>query len=309
MSFFKPKFWDKNQISFYSILLLPIAAIYKLLFFLKKKITKIHRVSIPIICIGNIYLGGTGKTPLSIEIFFILKKLNMKPAFIRKKYDSYSDEENLQKNVGVVFSNKSRLQAINVATKNNVNIGILDDGFQDFSINKNLNIICFDEKKWVGNGFVLPAGPLREELTALKRADCVVIKGRKNINIEDEIIKKNSNIKIFYANYEPQNINEFKNEKVIAFAGIGNPESFFQLLKLNNISIFEEIKFPDHYNYSPKNLDALIKKAEKNKVILITTEKDYYRIDKDYRKNFNFLKVSFEINDKNKFLEEIKRIL
>jgi tetraacyldisaccharide 4'-kinase len=309
MSFFKPKFWDKNQISFYSILLLPIAAIYKLLFFLKKKITKTHKVSIPIICIGNIYLGGTGKTPLSVEIFLILKKLNMEPAFIRKKHESYSDEENLQKNIGVVFSNKSRLQAINEATKNNVNIGILDDGFQDFSINKDLNIICFDEKKWIGNNFVLPAGPLREELTALKRADCVVIKGRKNINIENEIIKINSSIKIFYANYKPQNINEFKNEKVIAFAGIGNPESFFQLLKDNNISIFEEAKFPDHYNYSPENLDILIKKAEENKVILITTEKDYYRIDKNYRKKFNFLKVSFEINDKNKFLEEIKKIV
>ena len=309
MSFFKPKFWDKNKISFFAILLLPITIAFKLLFFLKRKFTKTNQCSIPTICVGNIYLGGTGKTPLCVEIFLILKKLNMRPAFIRKKYDSFSDEENLQKKVGVVFSSKNRLQAINAAIKNKVNVGVLDDGFQDFSINKDLNIVCFDEEKWLGNGLVLPAGPLREELSSLKRANCVVIKGEKNITIENVILKKNADIKIFYANFVPQNINEFKNAKVVAFAGIGNPNSFFQLLKDNNINIFEEIKFPDHYNYSSEELEMLIKKAKENKAILITTEKDYYRINESHRKNLNFLKVSFDISNKNKFFEEIKRII
>ena len=89
MNFFKPKFWDKNQFSFLSILLFPIALLIKLLNIFKRSITTTYQCSIPTVCVGNIYLGGTGKTPLCIEIFSILKDLNMNPAFIRKKYDSF----------------------------------------------------------------------------------------------------------------------------------------------------------------------------------------------------------------------------
>jgi len=85
MNFFKPKFWDKNQISFFSVLLFPISLLIKVLNFFKRFLTKTNQSSIPIICVGNIYLGGTGKTPLCIEIFLILKDLNMNPVFIRKK--------------------------------------------------------------------------------------------------------------------------------------------------------------------------------------------------------------------------------
>ena len=153
--------------------------------------TKTHVSSIPIICVGNIYLGGTGKTPLCIEIFSILKNLNMNPAFIRKQYDLFQDEVDLQRSVGPVYQNKKRIGAVKEATKNNVNVAILDDGFQDFSIKKNLSIICFNEKQWIGNGLTIPSGPLRESLSALKKADCVVINGKKNKNIENKIFSKN----------------------------------------------------------------------------------------------------------------------
>ena len=103
MNFFKPKFWDKNQISVFAFLLFPVALLIKLLASLKKFFTKKHKFSIPIICVGNIYLGGTGKTPLSIEIFSILKNLNLNPAFIRKKYSSFQDEIDLLKQVGPIY--------------------------------------------------------------------------------------------------------------------------------------------------------------------------------------------------------------
>ncbi len=237
MNFFKPNFWDKNRISFFSICLLPFSWLIKLFNLFKYFFTQNYKHSIPIICVGNIYLGGTGKTPLCIEIFSILKSLNMKPAFIRKKYENYQDEVNLLKQSGVVYQNKKRINALNEAIQNKINVAILDDGFQDFSVNKNLSIVCFNEKQWIGNGFVIPAGPLREDLSALKRADCVVIKGKKNNNIEEKILNKNSKIKIFYTNYKAQNIDNFKSKKVIAFAGIGNPENFFSLLKDNDINI------------------------------------------------------------------------
>ena len=309
MDFFKPKFWDKNKISFFSILLYPITLLIKLLSFFKRYLTKTHQCTIPIICVGNIYLGGTGKTPLCIEIFSILKNLNMNPVFIRKKYDSFQDEVNLQRQSGPIYQNKKRIEALKEAIQNKANVAILDDGFQDFSINKNLSIVCFDEKQWIGNGLVIPSGPLREELSALKRAECVIINGLKNIDIENKIFSKNKKIKIFYSKHKAKNIDEFKNKKVIAFAGIGNPENFFNLLKDNNIRAIEEIQFPDHYNYSKKELENLINKTRENNAILLTTEKDYFRISQNYKKNINYLKIAVDIENQNQFIEEIKKII
>ena len=238
MSFFKPKFWDKNQVPLFSILLFPITLIIKLLSFFKRSMTKTHQCSIPVICVGNIYLGGTGKTPLCIEIFSILKDLNMNPVFIRKKYDSFQDEVNLQKQIGPIYQSRKRIEALKDAIQNKANVAILDDGFQDFSINKNLSIICFSEKQWIGNGLVIPSGPLREGLAALKRANCVIINGEKNTDIENRIFSNNKKIKIFYTKYKTQNIDEFKNKKVTAFAGIGNPINFFNLLKALFAALF-----------------------------------------------------------------------
>jgi len=309
MNFFKPNFWDKNRISFFSICLLPFSWLIKLFNLFKYLFTQNYKHSIPIICVGNIYLGGTGKTPLCIEIFSILKSLNMKPAFIRKKYENYQDEVNLLKQSGAVYQNKKRINALNEAIQNKINVAILDDGFQDFSVNKNLSIVCFNEKQWIGNGFVIPAGPLREDLSALKRAHCVVIKGKKNNNIEEKILNKNSKIKIFYTNYKAQNIDNFKSKKVIAFAGIGNPENFFNLLKDNNINILKEKKFPDHHNYSENELQNLIDESRDNNAILVTTEKDYFRINNDKKQNMNYLKVKISIENKNQFIDLIKKII
>jgi tetraacyldisaccharide 4'-kinase len=309
MIFFKPKFWDKNNTSFFSILFLPVALLIQLLAFIKCSLTPVHKFSIPIICVGNIYLGGTGKTPVSIELYNILKKLNMTPVFIRKEYSSFNDEVNLQKKIGPIYQNKKRIKAIDNAIQNNANVAILDDGFQDYSVSKNLSIICFNENQWIGNGLTIPAGPLREKLSSLKRANLVIINGKKNNIIEKEILKKNAEIKIFYSRYIPENIQLFKNKNITAFAGIGNPENFFDLLKIYNLNIIKKIKFPDHYNYSKRELDNLIIKANDYKTILVTTEKDYFRIEESNRKNIYYLKVSTKIENKDKFINEVKKVI
>ncbi len=309
MKFFKPKFWDRNKISFFSILLFPITLLIKLLNLVKKITTRTRKFSIPIICVGNVYLGGTGKTPLCIEIFFILKNLNKNPVFIRKKYSSFQDETNLQKQVGPLYESKKRIDALKKAIHNKADIAILDDGFQDFSIKKDLSIACFNENQWIGNGFVIPSGPLRENLSALNRANWVVINGKKNTNIENEISKKDKTIKIFYTKYKAQNINEFKNEKVVCFAGIANPDSFFNLLKDNNINILEKISFPDHYNYSDNELENLVNKAKENNATLLTTEKDFFRIEENRRKNIKHLKIKVTIENKKQFIEEINKFI
>ncbi len=309
MIFFKPNFWDKNKISIYSIFLSPVSIVIQLLYFLRNFLKKSNKSPIPVICVGNIYLGGTGKTPFCIELYDILKSLNKKPAFIRKKNNSYKDEKNLLERTGAVYESINRFVAIKNAFRSNYEVAILDDGFQDSSIEKNLSIVCFNANQWIGNGLTIPSGPLREGLSALKRANCVIINGEKNTSIENKILDKNKNIKIFYTKYIAENLNDFKNKKIVSFAGIGNPINFFNLLKNNQMNVVEQISYPDHYNYSKKDLETLVKKSEEHNVTLLTTEKDYLRIDKNYRNSINYLKIKTVIDNKSKFVEELKKFI
>ena len=193
--------------------------------------------------------------------------------------------------------------------QNNIDVAVLDDGFQDFSIKKDLSIVCFNERQWIGNGFTIPSGPLRESVYSLNRAHIVMINGKKNKNIEKKLLDINKYLKIFYSEYLPINISKFKNKKIICFAGIGNPSNFFNLLNENEINVFEKVSFPDHYKYTDRELKNLIIKAKESNSTLLTTEKDYLRISKYYRKNIDYLKIKVEINNKIGFVEEIKKII
>ena len=304
MKIIKPKFWDIKKKSFWSLILFPFTILYFFIFFIKK-FKKKKNFKIPIICVGNIYLGGTGKTPIVLELFNILKDLNKNPGFVKKYYNYIYDEISMLKNVGPTFVSKNRVEAIeNLITKNH-DVAILDDGFQDFSINKNFSLICFSSNQWIGNGFLLPSGPLRESLSAIKRADCIVINGKKNIEIENKILKE-KDTKIFYSKYIPVNIDKFKNNKIIAFAGIGNPINFIDLLNEYNLNIVDTISFPDHYTYKANDIDLLKKKANKLDATLVTTEKDYIRLDNSLKTNINYLKVKLEIENKERLIELLK---
>ena len=120
---------------------------------------------------------------------------------------------------------------------------------------------------------------------------------------------RDKSLKIFYAKYNAENINSFKNKKVICFAGIGNPINFFELLKKNEINVLDEISFPDHHDYSERELEDLVIKSKKNNAILLTTEKDYLRINENYKENINFLKIKTILIDQGKFINEIKKII
>ena len=127
--------------------------------------------------------------------------------------------------------------------------------------------------------------------------------------MEKKIIIQNKQIKIYYTKYEAQNIEEFKNKKVVSFAGIGNPINFFNLLNKHKINIIEKISFPDHYNYSEKELENLIEKSKRNNAILITTEKDYFRIDEKYKTNIKYLRIKVKMEKEKEFVEELKKNL
>jgi len=302
MKFSKPKFWDIRKISFWSIILLPVSIIFLIVTQIRAIFKIENKFKVPIICIGNIYVGGTGKTPLASEIFKIITTFGKKPAFIKKNYNYLYDEIQMLRKVGKTFTNKNRKKAINSLISSSYEVAILDDGFQDFSIKKDLSILCFNSKQLIGNGFIIPSGPLRESLASIKRADCIVINGDKNSEFENKIKKVNKNVKIFYSKYKINNLNVFKNKKVIAFAGIGNPSNFFDLLKENNINLKKTFSFPDHHNYSNQDYNGLIE----NDTLLITTEKDYSRIDEKMKKNFYSVDVDLEIENKDEFINLIK---
>ena len=306
MNLKKPKFWDYNTLSIWSIILIPFTLTYLLIFWIIKIIKPSKKFKIPIICVGNIYLGGTGKTPLSIEIFNILKNFNKNPAFVKKPYLYLEDEIKMLKASGKVFTEKKRVSSISLSINDNHDVVILDDGFQDFSIKPDIAILCFNSKQLIGNGLVIPSGPLRENLSSIKRADCVVINGSESLSFEKTLKKINSSIKVFYSNYKIKNLNRFQDKEVVAFAGIGNPQNFFDLLKENNIKLKETFSFPDHHNYSLKDFNNISKGKED--VILLTTKKDYFRI-KDKKKNLYCVEVDLEIKDKDGFINFIKNKL
>ena len=308
MNFLKPKFWNSNKFSITPYLLIPLTFFWQLIFFLKRIFTKENKVQTFVICVGNIYIGGTGKTPLSLKLFSLLKKNNKNCAFIRKKYTKYQDEIEFLKLKGPTYERSRRVDAINDAIKDKLDIVIMDDGFQDFSIKKNISIVCFHEKQWLGNGLTIPSGPLRENLSGLKRANYVFINGKKNEYNESMLLKKNQSLKIFYYNYRPTNIKVFENKKVVCFAGIGNPSNFFNLLKKNNIDVIEEISFPDHYNFSEEDLKMLDQKAKTLEAILLTTEKDYLRLNDSYKEKINYLNIEVEIENEDHFIKEIIKI-
>ena len=304
----KPRFWDSEKISIYSIILYPISIIYFLLLTIIKIFKKNQNFEIPIVCVGNIYLGGTGKTPLVYEIYNILNSIGKNPAIIKKYYNYLEDEISLLKSKSIVFSEKNRSLAIKELIENKYDTAIMDDGFQDFSIKKNFSILCFNEKQWIGNGLLIPAGPLRENLNSLSRANCIFINGKKNTNIEKQINKIKEN-NIFYTKYVPKNISNFSNKKIIAFAGIGNPINFFELIKDNNLNLIDYRSFPDHYNFSEKDLNDLILKAKNNDAILLTTEKDYFRINNSFKNSIEKLEVKLEIENKDNFIKLLKENL
>ena len=305
MKFLKPKFWE-SKTNILAILLIPFSILFYFIINLRKYFVSPKKFNIPVICVGNIYVGGTGKTPLSIEIANDLKLKKRNPVIIKKYYKSHKDEQMLINEItDSVILNKNRPQAIEEAERKNFDIAILDDGFQDYAIEKNFNIICFNSNQLIGNGLIFPAGPLRESFSSLKRAQIVMINGEKNKMFEEKILQISKRIKIFYSKYVPVNLDQFKNKKLFAFAGIGNPENFFKLISENNLNVQKKEFFPDHHDFTSDDIKKMIDIAKKNDFELITTEKDFYRI-KDYGFNeIKYLKVDLIIEEKNKFINEI----
>ena len=280
-----PKWFLKK--SMVACLLLPFSVMYyiisKIVYYCRRLNQK--KSKRPVICVGNIFAGGVGKTPIVREIAKYLKS-----PVIMRGYKKNSDTDNLgdeakmlrQADIDVYVGDRVRNTEL-LNNQKSVSPIVMDDGFQNPTIKKDISILVFDEKLGYGNGFILPAGPLRESKLAIKRADAVIIIKSKKRNLGFKI---SCDVPIFYA----ENRTVVPRGRVVAFAGIGYPQKFFDTISAVGVK-----SFPDHYQYTASDIDKLFTWAKQEKASLVTTEKDWVRLPADVQKKIKFVPLETEI--------------
>jgi|TARA_B100000965_G_scaffold404684_1_gene436208 tetraacyldisaccharide 4'-kinase len=306
----KPKFWDKKEISYLTHFLRLFSFPILINNYFQRK--KIKFNDIKTICVGNIYIGGTGKTPTCINLNSIITQLKYKTAFVKKYYKNQLDEQIILKKKSILFCEKERIMGLKNAIENKIKVAIFDDGLQDNKIDYDLKFVCFNTLNWIGNGLLIPAGPLREKLESLKKYNAVFLNGNneRTDEMEKTIKKYNNEIKIFKAEYILDNINEIDIEKkYISFSGIGSPSSFLKTLKNNNINIIKNINFPDHHNYSKNEIENIKKEAKLLNTNIITTEKDFVKLNQEDQKKIKCAKIKLVIKNENVLKEYLKSLL
>ena len=327
----QPKFWkNKNLLS---DTFLPFSLIYLILGGIKNFFEKNYKSKLSIICIGNLTIGGSGKTPTVIYVSNLLKKLNYNTVVLLKGYKgklkgpvkivpSYNsldtgDEAILHSKINETWISNNRYKAVELIENRDKekNLIIMDDGLQSQSVHKNLNIAVFNGEEGIGNGRIIPAGPMREGLiTGLKKINLVIIIGKDEKNIAAKIKKVKQNIKIFYASFQgyPEIINKLDSKNIFAFAGIGFPSKFYNLLKYNNLNVIKTKDFADHQRFNNRQLNELIKESQRLKTDLVTTEKDYVKIAEmngKIKEHIQPFPIKLKMENEKIFIDELKKFL
>lgn len=288
-----PSFWSKKNIV--SWLLIAFSWIYQLLGSLRKLLVKPVKLPCFVICIGNISVGGTGKTQLVAWLAKNLRKKNCNFLIVTKGYNSnlrgaklvesldlpsdVGDESKMLSEYGQVLAAKSIKYALPIINDLKPDVVIFDDGMQNPGFFKDLSIVVIDTIRNIGNGRIFPAGPLRESVqSAINRSDIVIMIGNElcpNFSLIQTITS--SNKPFFKSKIQlVGNIDTSKN--YYAFTAIGDPDRFFRLLNENGINVLATKAFPDHHHYSREEITALVKEADKQTLFLLTTKKDYVKI-------------------------------
>jgi tetraacyldisaccharide 4'-kinase len=294
-----PKFWypkRRGRVPFEARLLWPFAVLYGAGAGLRQALTRPKAADVPVICIGNLTLGGTGKTPATVALAEILIDMGRKPVILTRGHggreagpllvdpDTHTaadvgDEPLLLARAAPVIVSRDRPAGAALAAAEGADIILMDDGFQNPTLKKDYSIVVVDGRRFLGNGQVFPAGPLRESAyKGLARADAVLIMDGDPETPLPNALEAFRGPKL-YAQLEPQvHAALLSGIKVLAFAGIGAPEKFFRTVKSLGARVMGEVYFADHHPYTERDVESLKRRAQELEADLVTTEKDAVRL-------------------------------
>lgn len=320
-----PAFWDKSN-HFLSKLLKPFGCIYAYGTARRFRKTKPYQTSIPVICVGNLSAGGTGKTPVCLAIASLLHKQKKNFFFLNHGYKArlknvivdlekhtpyeVGDEAVLLACYAPTVVDNQRARGAQLAERNGAKCIIMDDGFQNPSLIKSLSFVVVDGKKGFGNECVLPAGPLREPvLKGLERADAVIIAGEDDWGVRFYLQRNKVDLPILTGSFKlnRKTLSKLKGKKIFAFAGIGNPEKFYNALKLYGVDVVKTQNYPDHYCYTRYDIEWLLKNSDG--LPLVTTTKDAVKIPKDLLKHVEIVDGIFAFDKPQEAMDLIKGVL
>ena len=317
-----PNHWQNNNLL--SRLLMPFGWIYFQLSLWRHKIARSVDIGVPVICVGNIVAGGAGKTPTVMYLGKLLSK-RFKVAFLTRGYggafsgpikvnphkhtfQDVGDEALLLSKIAPTWVSKNRSDGGLAAKMDGAQIILMDDGFQNPTINKTFSLLVFDGPYGLGNNQLIPSGPLRETLSrGISRADAVVIIGEDLHDLQSKIPE---NIPLFSVTTSPIISKKLKTAKsIIGFAGIGRPRKFLETLKTLNVDIQDFVPFPDHHRFRNSEIEELISKASKAGAQLVTTTKDFVRLPPNTMTSITAMDIELNWVNQNQIKALLEQVL
>ncbi len=291
-----PLFWGRRP-GIASALLAPVASVYGRMA-ARRLAQPGGRASVPVICVGNPTLGGAGKTPLAVAIARVLLAGGQRPAFLTRGYggsikgplrvdpsihgaDDVGDEPLLLARVAPTIVARDRLAGARLAEQAGADVIVMDDGFQNPTLKKDFSLLVVDSRRGIGNGRVFPAGPLRAPLwPQLALAQALVVMGDGSEANPVVALAKKRGLAILRARLEPDpaSVLTLQGRKLLAFAGIGDPEKFFDTVREAGLAIEKKMAFPDHHVFSHRDEADIAAQAEHGSLVPVTTEKDWVRL-------------------------------
>ncbi len=293
-----PRFWYARNPGPWPVLLSPLAAVYGAATRFRQALGQPHRAAAPVICVGNVVAGGAGKTPVVHALAHAAIARGLHPAVISRGYGGtkkaatrvdptvhtahdVGDEALLSAAIAPTWVGNNRAASATAATAAGADLLILDDGFQNPRLSKDFSILVFDGTRGIGNGRMIPAGPLRQTLNdGVRSANAAVIIG----GTATDLVRQVTGIPIYTARLDPIDLSVDRSLPVIAFAGIGNPDKFFATLRDAGCTLMQTYAFPDHHTYTPEEIDRLVDAANTDNTPLLTTTKDAARLSEAQRK-------------------------
>lgn len=316
-----PKFWNdsNNEISRF---LKPLSKLYYIISKVKLNSVVPEKAGVPVICIGNIVLGGSGKTPTVELICNILKNDDFIPQILTTGYGGYlknvvrvdptlhsylqvGDEALLSAEVAPTWIGKNRLNSSKAAILAGANVLVMDDGFQNNSIEKDIKILVVDSGQQFGNNCLFPAGPLREPIKfGINKSDVILLIGEQNPELEEKIHTIAKDKPIFRAKMNAVEFPEIENNKIVGFCGLGYPLKFKKTLIECGYEIIDFISFSDHHPYTITEIQKLISGAKSVGATLVTTMKDFVKIPEVFKNEIKVVKIKLkpETSEFNNFI-------